>query len=80
MLTSRARGKLVRRVIASANMVLRAQVYIVEKPHRTFSVKIYASVLGVGGKDMNKEQKVIDHIKSYKRPNARAPKFFSFLP
>lgn len=65
-LKGRERGKLERRAIASANMVLRAHLYIVEKFHLLLSQTLEGSVIGVGGEEKkNKIVQVLDSIQAY---------------
>lgn len=50
-LKSKERGKWERRAIASANMVLRAHLSIVEKFHLILSKPLEGSVIGCGGEE-----------------------------
>lgn len=63
-LKSKERGKLERRAIASANMVLRAHLHIVEKFHLLLSTKLPGSVIGVGGEE--KKNKILEVLGSLK--------------
>nr|UUT42619.1 MAG: polymerase PB1 [Orthomyxoviridae sp.] len=61
-LKSKERGKLERRAIASANMVLRAHLHIVEKFHLLISQTLPGSVIGVGGEE--KKNKILEVLGS----------------
>nr|UYL95485.1 MAG: polymerase basic 1 protein [Yushu Ortho tick virus 1] len=63
-LKSKERGKLERRAIASANMVLRAHLHIVEKFHLLLSDHLPGSVIGVGGDE--KKNKILQVLGSLK--------------
>nr|UAJ23566.1 PB1 [Granville quaranjavirus] len=68
-LKSKERGKLERRAIASANMVLRAHLHIVEKFHLLISANLAGSVIGVGGEEKkNKILEVLGSIKGFMGP------------
>nr|URY50684.1 PB1 protein [Quaranjavirus sp.] len=70
-LKSKERGKLERRAIASANMVLRAHLHIVEKFHLLMSQTLSGSVIGVGGEEKkNKILDVLNSLQGFKGPGA----------
>nr|UYL95483.1 MAG: polymerase basic 1 protein [Tongren Ortho tick virus 1] len=65
-LKSKERGKLERRAIASANMVLRAHLFIVEKFHLLLSKPLEGSIIGCGGDEKkNKILLSLDSVKSF---------------
>lgn len=68
-LKSKERGKLERRAIASANMILRAHLHVVEKLHLLISQTLPGSVIGVGGEEKkNKILDVLNSIQGFKGP------------
>nr|UUT42600.1 MAG: polymerase PB1 [Orthomyxoviridae sp.] len=65
-LKSKERGKLERRAIASANMILRAHLFIVEKFHLILSKPLEGSIIGCGGDEKkNKILLSLDSVRSF---------------
>nr|QKK82920.1 PB1 [Uumaja virus] len=70
-LKGRERGKLSRRAISSANMVLRMHLYVIEKLHLFLCRGVQGSVVGIGGDEKkNKIIKELDSITAFQGEEA----------